>query len=286
MNNNTNIFDSMAKNPKEILLGSLLMAAFFIFYGNLSSHNPGIEAKDKIKKANAYITTASQQSNIGKKDSLLLVADNLLSEVSYRKQPYWHASRAYSYMVKGKLDSAYMDLRNASKFNQSQKLISREIKNFMNFTISRLSINYINNGINENAYALAKEGLAMNPNNSDLYNVKGVYFTRVGNLDSALVSFQQAMKFNPNNKAARDNLFNLFVGQANKGFKDNNMQYAISMLWNAEKMDPKNINVLLLLGKAHININDSRMASYYLNKVLELDKNNTQAKDLLRRIGQ
>ena len=286
MSENSNIFDSMSKNPIGILLGTLVLSVFFIFYGNLSSHNPGIEAKDKLKMANAYIATASQQKDIRVKDSLLAIADIHIGDVKYRKHPYWYASKAFGFMVKGKLDSAYLNLRKAKKFNDRQKVISRELVNFMNFTFSRLAITYINNGINDNAFAIANEGLAVSPKNSDLFNVKGVYYTRKGNLDSALANFQKAIQFNPNNNAAKENLFNLFVGQANKGFKENNMQYAISMLWNAEKIAPKNENVLLLLGKANINIGDAKTAAYYLNKVIAVNPNNQEANNLLRRLSK
>lgn len=286
MSQNNNIFKSISEKPMTVLLVSLLAAAFLIFYGDLSSHNPGIEATDVVKKANAYITTAQGLQDQKEKGVLLEKAFNELYSIDYRKFPHWYTSRAYAYLVSGRVDSAYVDLKRAQDFNRDQQTATREINNFMNYATTQLAIAYINNGINDNAYRIAVEGLQVNPKNAELYNVIGIYYTRQSKLDSALASFQKANEVQPGHKGALTNIRNLFVGQAQKGFKENDMNKAISMLWNAEKIAPKDAQILLMLGQAHINVGDMKMASYYLNKVLEVDPNNANAKNLLRRIGR
>jgi len=48
--------------------------------------------------------------------------------------------------------------------------------------------------------------LRLNPNNADAHNELGVLLASQGKLKAAVLHFEQAVKLDPNNAAARDNL--------------------------------------------------------------------------------
>lgn len=130
----------------------------------------------------------------------------------------------------------------------------------------------INDNLNKNKYdeaeKLIDEALVKNPNSSELYNVKGLMFEQKNEADKAVACFKEAVAKDATSSQAHFNLGRMIMKEAVALQKD------MESMSPAEYVKAKDAKLIPLYNEA----------LPYMEKAYELDKENKNAKNILRNI--
>lgn len=130
----------------------------------------------------------------------------------------------------------------------------------------------INDAINKNNFEEAEQmidkALALNPNNAELYNVKGALYEQKKELDKAMEYYKEAISIDPNYANGQFNVGRCIMIEAV------NVQKELETMKGEEYTTARETRLVPLF----------KEALPYLEKAFELDDTNTSARSLLRNI--
>lgn len=142
----------------------------------------------------------------------------------------------------------------------------------------------------ELAIARFEEAIALEPTNAAAYYRCSITCARSGKWPKALQYAEEAVKLAPELEEYR---FHLRTVQAKQLVSDaeellvhtpQDTEYALNMLLEASRLDPLNMEALLLLGAAYVSLNRYDEALIYARGALRLDPEHSAAKRLFANI--
>ena len=131
---------------------------------------------------------------------------------------------------------------------------------------------------NEEAIALLKVSILLNPDNQESYYRLGVVYTASKNFDEALECFNKTIKLNPENVSAYMNMGAIF-GELKK------YDQALSALHKALNFEKNNPKIYYNIAMVHISNANKKKAASYLKKAKALAAK-TKDSRLLKRIDE
>lgn len=132
--------------------------------------------------------------------------------------------------------------------------------------------NYYKNDSPDSAAILYKKGSEVNATNPFNYIGLGKVQWEQNQQTEAKANFYKATTFaNGKNAMVLAKVAEAYITSTHK-----NLEEAFKLLNQAMKLDPKNIEVQLLMGDAYLEQNDGSNAVKYYNKAIELDKNSSK----------
>ncbi|MGH9338106.1 MAG: tetratricopeptide repeat protein [Acidobacteriota bacterium] len=118
---------------------------------------------------------------------------------------------------------------------------------------------------------IAEKGLERFPEEPRFYLTVGNHAGRKGNLDHAVTTFSEGLKRWPENTSLRNGLLQAFLARGLARLDRNQNEEAEADLRQALKLDERNAEGLLNLGRALHNLNRSVEAGEVLDRLLEID---------------
>jgi tetratricopeptide (TPR) repeat protein len=137
---------------------------------------------------------------------------------------------------------------------------ANKIKDKISIIINLYSIKKYDEVIKE-----ANRILKKNPNIDLLWNILGLSYQQIGDLEKAEKSFFRCLQINPKNISANNNLGNNYKYLFNYSKAEEYLQKAL-------KINPKYLNALVNYGNLKFELNQSLEALELLNKALLVDK--------------
>lgn len=284
MSEQKHIFDQLILNPIKLLFIGLGCSFLLVLFAYVNKSSPGIEVKETIVSANAYLNSSLQEKDQQKRNELLGKGAKLLESGGLNRYSASNLSRAFFFLITNQNEAAYQAVKKAEKLDNGKHNHVREINHFFPLVMSKYSVELSNKKKYDKAMMIAREGLKRNPKDPELYNVIGVFFYSKQQVDSALAYFSKAYNINPNHKPVKKNIFNLLMHQGNQALNNKDVQRANNMHSQALQLDPKNIALLILLAEENIQLKRFDKARAQINKVLSIKPDNKKAKELMRKL--
>jgi tetratricopeptide (TPR) repeat protein len=135
-------------------------------------------------------------------------------------------------------------------------------------------------GIPEKAVSLLEHALSRNPHQpTALAALAWLKCYATGEISHGLAIYRTAIELDPDNVALR-------VAIAEAYLVENDLSAARSHLFEALRQAPQHVPTLAALGRLEIRVHDPNQAVQWFSKVLELDAQNVEARQALRRLSQ
>ncbi len=231
-----NIFSSLRLNPslqKNIAISSLVLISISAGWKTVTRNEvwrtgPTLGMTDVLTSSNSarantyaaanYISLIDSEKDEATKRSYLLKAVNYCN-TSQKIYPRFYTNfmlLGFAYSRLDSLDKAVWAWKQAKELQPTS--------DYVNSNLKIIADKYYNKGLNTGAkksydssiYYLRK-AISIYDNSSDYwYNLGGAYFT-TGNLDSAEVSFEHAIKLNPNHEQSKQGLDAVLAIKKSKG---------------------------------------------------------------------
>jgi len=186
----------------------------------------------------------------------------VISRKQFRERKTEDLQTAYSLFDSGKREEAIKLLEERYQADKSDKQVA-----------SRLASYYFQNKEYDNFTKIADEAKL---EDAATYTMRAFIARGNGDYDSALKDYEAAIKANPKSPAVYIDLANMYevLNQPDK---------ALETLKEGLNYSPKSSALNLLAANAALQLGDKAAAKEYAKKVLEIDKDNQRAKEILSR---
>lgn len=148
------------------------------------------------------------------------------------------------------------------------------------------ALDYYNNGRLDKALQLCELSISDNIKNTSAINLKGLLFYLRGELDNAQSLWKMNSQMNDDSvskkyyeDSLKDEKRRDFYNEALRLIKEMKIREALILLKKCSESDYNSINVNNYMALCYIKLGEYSAAVVCINKVLNLDKNNTEAKE-------
>ena len=138
----------------------------------------------------------------------------------------------------------------------------------------------IDEGRQDEALEALEDMLVSHPDHAEAHNDLGVLYANEGNNDEAIFHYRKAMALQPENLIFQKNLAGFFCNQ--QGGIEEAMQIYLKIL----ETNPADVEVLLILGHICLSVEKPDDAKIFLEKALNLEPWNVDARDGLEQIDK
>ncbi|MCX6156334.1 MAG: tetratricopeptide repeat protein [Candidatus Kapabacteria bacterium] len=268
-------------NPLIILIISLSFAFLLIMIGLLASSEQGLEWKNSIQIANAYVKTAitdtikTEKTKNFKKGEEQLV--KLVGEAP--TEPFGHLSIGLLYLVTERHDSSIRELRQALTLDNGKTNTSK----FASKLLINVMINKANSQINNKDFAAAEKSINEASNidrepNAELYGMKGILYYNQNKYDSSVVWFRAAYDMSPTNQNFKRNYTTALISKANSDLQAEKYSEALIGFQSAGQFLPKNPDLLNQIGIVNLKMKKFDDAEICFKNALKINPGHAGAK--------
>jgi hypothetical protein len=197
------------------------------------------------------------------------------SEIAYRmakKEYESNGRRIVDATVAGKLK--IFQKCNYQKLLKKYSIIDKEMKKTNCSEVSYLrdtSIEQLNSGDIDNALISTKEIIKFNPNDALSHHYLGVIYQKKSDLNKAVIHYEKASALQPKNIDFRKALANFYYSKTRR------IGDAIEQYCKIIEVDPEDLETLLALGHISLQMKKIDEAKVFYKKVLEVDPFNKDA---------
>lgn len=139
----------------------------------------------------------------------------------------------------------------------------------------------MNIGNNQSAIPYYQQALSINPNNVEAYNNLAIVNMNLENFDLAIENLNMALKINPEYNLAKNNKALVYCNKGSKKINTGDYQGAINDYTEALNSNPNYLDAYTYIANAYVMKSaDYKTAIIYLNKALELSPYNESLKEI------